>query len=187
MAYSNDNVIIQGAHGTFAKQLVFRQRFGQSVLCKRPRKTNRPPSDAQQAVRERFLTASIYAKSVMANPDLLTMYQAAAKNGLSAYNLALADAFRAPEIKELDVSPYTGLIGSTIRIRAIDDFKVNAVQVSIFSAANELLEEGAAAMSNNGLDWIYTATKENQTPGGCTVKVKASDLPGNITLKEQVI
>lgn len=187
MAHSTDNVILQGAHGTFAKQLVFRQRFGQSILCKRPKKSNIPPTAAQIAIRERFQAATVYAKSVKANPDLLAMYQAAAKDGLTAYNIALADFFRAPDIRELDVSAYTGAIGNTIRVRAIDDFKVKAVQVSIFSTTNELLEEGAAIIATNGLDWIYTTTKENSTPAGCKIKVQASDLPGNATIKEQVI
>ena len=187
MAHSTDNVILQGAHGTFARQLVFRQRFGQSILCKRPKKSNVPPTDAQVAIRERFQAATVYAKSVKANPDLLAMYQAAAKDGLTAYNIALADFFRAPDIRELDVSTYTGAVGNTIRVRAIDDFKVKAVQVSIFSATNELLEEGAAVVGANGLDWIYTATKENGTPKGSKIKVQASDMPGNATIKEQVI
>ncbi|PSL43010.1 hypothetical protein CLV51_1094 [Chitinophaga niastensis] len=73
MAHSTDNVILQGAHGTFAKQLVFRQRFGQSILCKRPKKSNLSPTDAQLSVRARFLAASVYAKSVRANPELLVL------------------------------------------------------------------------------------------------------------------
>ncbi|MBV8252339.1 MAG: hypothetical protein JO154_07000 [Chitinophaga sp.] len=187
MAYSTDNVVIQGAHGTFAKQLVFRQRYGQSLLCKRPKKSNRPLSDAQLLVRQKFQTASVYAKSVMANPDLLALYQLVAKNGRTAYNVAMADAFRAPEIRELDASAYTGVVGSRIRVRAFDDFKVKAVQVSIFSAANALLEQGAAVMSDNGMDWMYTATKENQALKGSKIKAQASDLPGNVTEKEQIL
>ena len=112
---------------------------------------------------------------------------AAEKNGLTVYNLAIADVFHAPEVRELDASAYTGATGSTIRVRAIDDFKVNAVQVSIFSAANELLEQGAAVPDSNGMDWTYTATTDNPVITGCTIKVQASDLPGNATVKEQVL
>ena len=187
MAYSTDNVIIYGAHGTFAKQLVIRQRFGRSILCKRPRKSTQPPSEAQLAVRERFVAATQYAKLVMANPDLQVTYQAAAKNGLTVYNLAIADLLHAPEVQEVDASAYTGAAGSTIRVRAIDDFKVNAVQVSILSAANELLEQGAAVPSSNGMDWTYTAATDNPVTAGCTIKVQASDLPGNAAVKEQVL
>jgi hypothetical protein len=112
MAHSNDNVILQGAHGTFAKRLVFRQRFGQSILCKRPKKSHIPPTTAQSAIRERFLAATVHAKSV---PDLLAMYRAVAKEGLSAYNVALADFFCAPDIRELDVSASSLLFGFIYR------------------------------------------------------------------------
>lgn len=187
MAKATDNVILQGTHGTFAKQVVIRQRFGQSILSKRPTHVKGNPTPAQQVVRERFQTATLYAKSVMANPDLLAQYRAVAKNGQSAYNLALADAFRAPEIREIDTLNYTGKTGSTIRIRAIDDFRVRAVVVSVYSADNQLLETGNAVQQNIGLDWIYTATQEHAPTTGAKIKVQASDLPGNVTLKEQVL
>ncbi|NML40422.1 hypothetical protein HHL17_24710 [Chitinophaga sp. G-6-1-13] len=187
MAKAIDNVILYGAHGTIAKQLVVRQRFGQSILSKRPTRSKGKATEAQQAVRDRFLSASLYAKSVMANPVLLDMYRAAAKNGLSAYNVAMLDALRPPEIKDVNTAAYTGKTGETFLIRAIDEFKVKAVTVSIYSADNQLVETGAAVLQVNGLDWLYTATKDLNTLTGTKIKAEASDLPGNTAVKEMVL
>jgi hypothetical protein len=187
MAKSNENVVLHGTHGTLAKQLVIRQRYGQSILSKRPNHVKGRVTPGQQAVRDRFLSASLYAKAVMANPDQLAVYRAAAKNGLSAYNLAMADALRAPEIKDMNTATYTGKTGEPILIRAIDDFKVKEVTVAIYSADNQPVETGNAVLQANGLDWLYTATKDLVSLTGSKVKVQASDLPGNATSKEIVL
>lgn len=187
MSKSNDNVITRGASGTFGRQVVFTQRHGNTIMGKPPRATNIPPTEKQMAARERFLLASQYAKAVIDNEALKTAYKAKAKPGQSAYNVAMVDAIKSPEIKEIDRSQYTGLPNSIIRINAIDDFKVQSVYVTLIDANLNVLEEGQAATDPNSQYWIYTATIENLNVNGCTIKVQANDLPGNVSTKELVL
>lgn len=72
-----------------------------------------------------------------------------AKDGESAYNVAVADFLNAPDIKEVDFSKYTGEVGSQITICAIDDFKVTDVQVEIFDSTGVLVERGGALQQDS--------------------------------------
>ena len=99
--------------------------------------------------------------------------------GKSVYQVALADFLKAPDIKEVDVSKYNGQIGSTIRVRATDDFMVSQVWVAICIKDGNILEQGEAQRLANGVDWLYTATVNNTIMAGNKIVVRASDLPGN--------
>jgi hypothetical protein len=187
MSKSNDNVITRGASGTFGGQIVFSQRHGNTIMGKPPRPSNIPPSEKQLAIREKFLTATQYAKAVNANEALKAVYKAAARLGQSAYNVALTDAIKPPEIKEIDRSQYTGLTNSIIRINAFDDFKVSSVYVTLLDQAGAIVEQGEATVDPNSHYWIYTATTDKLDYIGCTLQVQANDLPGNVTTKELVL
>lgn len=184
MSKSNDNVITRGASGTFGGQIVFRQRYGDTIMSKPPRPSSVPPTDKQLNSRERFLSATQYAKAVNANEALKAVYKAAAKLGQSAYNVALTDAIKAPVIKEIDRSLYTGLSNSIIRINAFDDFKVESVSVIILSLTGDVLEQGKAVLDPNSHYWLYSATTDIPDPTGCVINVQAIDLPGNMTTQE---
>lgn len=93
----------------------------------------------------------------------------------------------APKIKEVDLNNYTGQPGSTIRIRAIDDFKVKSVSVTITNDDGSLVEKGNAAISSNGVDWIFTATANNANLSGDKIVIRASDIPGNITESSSIL
>lgn len=187
MAISTNNVITYGASGKFAGQMVIRQRANKVLLCKIPNPRKTAPSENEQQVREKFLEASIYARHIMASEPMRQAYQAAAAPGQSAYNLALADACVAPQIKRIDPGAYSGAAGSTIRVRAIDNFKVQTVTVEIRNAAGLVLEKGNAAPGENGLDWTYTATQANDALAGSKLIVQAIDLPGNVSVLELML
>ncbi|MEC5143289.1 hypothetical protein [Chitinophaga sp. 212800010-3] len=179
MAKVTDNILLSGVHGTFAKQVVFRRYFGQLILSKKPVFINRVLSPAQQAVRARFRDAIIYGKSVLANPNVLALYQAVVKSGQSAYNLAVADAFHAPEITRVDIHS-----GDTICIRATDVIKVKMVSVLIYNTNRQLLETGNAIQDVDGNEWTYTI----RIPvAGSKLEIRVYDLPGNVTIKELVL
>jgi hypothetical protein len=129
----------------------------------------------------------LYAKNQMENPEAKAAYEANAKGAgqPNAYNIAVADFFHAPDIEEVDFSAYTGAVGNTIRVRAIDDFKVEAVTIEIYNPDGSMVESGNAIKQANGLDWVYTATALNEDLSGDRVVIKASDMPGNISEKEQ--
>jgi hypothetical protein len=89
------------------------------------------------------------------------------------------DFMSPPVVKSISTNAYTGIAGSTITIRAVDDFRVTGVQVEIFAASGTLLEKGNAVLQTNGLDWIYTTTQSNAALTGSKINVIATDVPGN--------
>lgn len=138
-------------------------------------------------MRSRFQEAVIYGKSVLADPTTKALYEEKTAPGKSAYNVAVADYFNAPNIKEVDLSNYTGEEGSTIRIKATDDFEVADVQVKIANADGTLVEVGNAVLQSDGLFWLYTATKLNESLQGDKITVTVSDIPGNNTIEEKTL
>lgn len=84
-----------------------------------------------------------------------------------------------PVVNSIRPDAYTGVAGSTITVRAVDDFRVTGVHVEIFSANGTLLEKGNAILQTNGLDWIYTATQANAALTGSKINAIATDVPGN--------
>ena len=61
------------------------------------------------------------------------------------------------------------------------------MQVAIYNQAGNLVEQGAAELADNGIDWVYTTQKANGQAKGSKLVVRASDLPGNTTEKEEVL
>jgi hypothetical protein len=95
------------------------------------------------------------------------------------FSRALEDFMSAPVVNSISTNAYTGVAGSTIAVRAVDDFRVTGVQVEIFAASGTLLEKGNAVLQNNGLDWTYTATQANAALTGSKINAIATDVPGN--------
>ena len=75
---------------------------------------------------------------------------------------------------------------STIVVRAIDDFRVNSVKVTIKNAAGVPVEEGDAVQIS-GLDWLYTATEVNNQFAGSRITATAVDLPNNSATLETTL
>lgn len=71
-------------------------------------------------------------------------------------------------------------MGSTLRIHAIDDFKVKEVSVTIQNSDGTIVETGKAVLEPNGVTWLYTATVSNPELNGDKITVRASDIPGNL-------
>ncbi len=184
MAKSIQNVVMQGASGKIGKTLVFRQLSnGETVIANRAKPSTLPLTAKQQAVIDRFKQASYTAKILSQDPILKPQYLAKAKPGQSAYFMAMKDCLNPPKIKGIYLDNYDGTIGSLISIRAVDDFNVASVKLRILKANNSLLEQGIAIPNDNGLDWTYIATVNNNSPSGIKIEVTASDVPGNQTVE----
>lgn len=184
----SESIVLRESSGSIGKELtITKKKSGRIQLGKHRGASKVPATDKQLDVQRRFKMGTLYAKAVMKDPDLKAQYQAAAKHDQSAYNLALRDAYKAPEITGITTADYTGGIGSTITVRALDDFKVAGVKVKITSAAGIVVEQGEALLQANELDWVYTATVDNAAVQGCTVRVAARDLPANETVEEVVL
>ena len=188
MGESKNNLATEGLSGQVGN-LVFRRRKadGKVFVSRQPAAFEGDPTSAQKAVQSKFQQAIIYGKAATADPATKALYANKTTAGQSAFNVAVADFFNAPNIQEIDVSAYTGQVGSVIRVRATDDFNVADVSVHIANVDGSLVEEGAALLQPNGVDWIYTATQQNDSLAGDKITVMVTDIPRNTTVEEKVL
>jgi len=176
MAKVRNNVIVRGLSGSFGEQMVIRiDKAGRTIVSNKPEfDENRVFTSDQQAQQEKFREAVAYAKDVKEEEVYVTKAEG---TPMSPYNVAMADWFHAPEVKEIDLDAWTGGSGQPIRIRAMDDVKVTEVTVVITDAEDAVLEQGGAGF--DGQWWIYTTTT-NITEPTPNVLVSVKDLPGHI-------
>jgi hypothetical protein len=167
------NAAIQG------RKMVVRKYGKKIVLANAPAiNKNRVPSLKQREHLHRFSAAASYAKEALANPELEMLYRKKATVERSRYICAFRDYMRAPEVRSIDTSAYYGRPGSTILVKAKDDFWVKEVTVSIHNSRGRLIEEGNAVSGMSNSIWMYTATKRVLSHR-CRIKAVARDLPGN--------
>jgi hypothetical protein len=164
--------------------LVFRRLEGQTIVARRPQQVHQPNSPAQQAAREKFRQAGVYAKAAFANPAVRALYAPKAKEKhLPTFALMVADFFKPPTVDAVDLSAYTGQTGQVIRVRATDDFEVTGVSVKMRETdTGEEIDGGDAVKGSDGT-WAFTA--QATIPNGHTfaIDVTATDRPGNKTVK----
>jgi hypothetical protein len=187
MAYVKKNIVTEGLSGKLGSTLVFRQRGGKTIAAVAPEKKKRELSDAQKDHQLKFRAATKYAKTAIQDDNVKVAYEQRAKDGQTAFNVAMADYMNLPSISELGLDAYTGAKGQPVVIKATDDHMVAEVQVSIYDQNGALVEEGEAQLAENGLDWVYTTQKANSQPSGSKLVARASDLPGNATVTEAVV
>jgi hypothetical protein len=187
MAQSKNNVITHGLSGKVGDLLVFSQRDGKTIVSRAPQAPV-SASDKQKTQRQLFQQATIYAKGAVSDAPVKEQYEATAKKkkGISAYNVAVADFFHAPNIETVDLSAYTGAAGDEIRILVTDDFAVQSVHVEIHNADGSPVEEGDARNTAGNL-WIYTATQNNDSLDGDRIVISAFDRPGNSDTEERTL
>ena len=181
MAKVSNNIIIQGLSGSLGDQLVIQAgRGGQTIIRVKPRPSDKPPTEAQQAARERCEEAAAYAKGAQDQP---VYAEKAAGTPKTPYNVAVADWFHPPEVVEIDLDGWTGGVGETLRAKARDDVQVERVHFLIADQGGTLVEEGPGVQVEDSLWWEYVTTVDH--PGGtATVLVTAGDLPGHEASKE---
>jgi hypothetical protein len=188
MAVFKINPLTKGLSGKLGNDLVFRQSHGRTILSTAPQRTGED-SNAQELHKDKFKKAIQFAKVQMSIPEIKEEYKKSAKEkGMySAYNLAVADYFHAPEIGDLIFKDYHGEVGDKIEIIAFDDFKVEHVEIEIYHNDGSLVEKGLASKNGSDFEWEYAATVANTEYAGDKIVVKAFDYPGNETDKEFVL
>jgi hypothetical protein len=181
MAHSNNSIITGKLTGSIGNELVFRNWEGKTIVAKAPKKRSGAPTLAQAETQEKSFMASRYAKAISSNADpaLAAAYTAALRPRQHLYARAVEDFMSSPVVKQIDIRNYNGTAGSTVLIRAIDDFRVVSVKVEIYDASGSLQESGNAVQNTNGLDWTFTALLDNSLPAGSKIKAIARDIPGN--------
>jgi hypothetical protein len=180
MARVAKNIIMQGLSGMIGGQLVLSIRKGQTIIGAAPSGPKGPATAGQVAHRTRFQKAIFYAKNAALDPATRALYEAKAKeDDLSVFNVIVADFMKAPDIKALDLTNYTGRVGDTILVVVEDDFSVERVLVKIENGDGTLVEQGAAVQQPNPSEWVYTATVRNASLAGDKLTVTVNDRPGN--------
>ena len=176
MAKVRRNIIVEGLSGQLGGQLVFqRGRGGGTIVRVMPTPSERPPSEQQVANQARFREAIAYARQAKDHPIYVEKARGTEK---SAYNVAVADWFRSPEIAQIDLSQWHGGVGETLRMQVQDNVYVEQVNVLITDENGDLVETGSATPEGNGLWWQYITTVDHPGGNGIVV-VSANDLPGN--------
>jgi hypothetical protein len=150
-------------------------------VAKAPKARTGPATAPQLKIQENFTLAAKYARSVKEGTDqgIRDAYAAVLKPRQNLFSRAVADFMSPPVVKSINTSTYNDVVGSTITIRAVDDFRVTGVRVEIFAASGTLLENGNAVQQTNGVDWTYTTTQANALPAGSKISAIATDFPGN--------
>lgn len=186
MAESKNNVLTHGLSGLVGDLIVFRAMNGKTIVSSKPKERTGEPTEAQQAVQAKFQEAVLYAKVAIKNPETAADYkEEAEKKEKTAYNVAIADFFHAPDIKTVDLEKYSGKAGDTITIEVTDDFKVKSVTVAILNADGTEVEHADAKQdANDTRKWVFTAKAANASLDGDKIIIRASDIPGNVTEKE---
>lgn len=181
MATSSNNVLTHGMSGKVGDLIIFKQQNGKTVVTKLPKKSSKPLTQNQIDVHERFKFASKYAKQAIADPVLRAKYAGFVKGGQSVFNVAFADFFIPPILADAS-GVYNGEVGCELSVKAIDNYEVQSVSLSIYLADDTLLEQGEATMGIDGVTWNYACTTSTAEFATCTLQWSATDLANNITL-----
>ena len=187
MAQLKLHAVIESLRGGIG-DLVFKQRKdGTSYVARKPEPSGKQPTANQQRIRDRFILASDYAKSVLADPRARAVYEAGAKaKNKPTFAFAMTDFLSEPKVNEIDVSQYNRQAGDKIYVRALDDFEVTGVEVTIRNG--QVVESGAAVKTSDGLGrWVYTATSTVASGSPLTVEATATDRPGNKGTKSETL
>jgi hypothetical protein len=162
---------------------VYRQRKGQTVICRRPIVTS-DPTESQLAVRERFRQGASYARMVLADPVRRAVYEPIAKaKGLSLFTVTLTDFLKPPTVDAIDLTGYHGMVGDVIRVQTSDYAGVTAVSIAIRAPDLTVREEGAAVLEFGA--WVYTATTLRIAGETVTISATAVDRPGHTGTKTE--
>jgi hypothetical protein len=158
--------------------VIYKRFEGRTISVPKPDPFAGPPSAAQVAQRERWKEGASYARAVFADPVRKKVYADVAKAAgrQTVFAITMGDFMSFPKVLDIDLSGYAGAMGNEIKINAVDDFEVVAVDVTIRDALGNVVEDGPATKGDTR--WIYVA--QSPAPGGpLTIEAKAFDRPGH--------
>lgn len=171
------NKLIESFSGRVGK-FVFYESDGQNLSRTMPEVS--PERTAKQKENStRFLAAQKYAAAALSDLLLKAAYKAACRGHQNPRNLAIRDAMLPPVVESINLVEYSGKPGQVVRVRALDDFRVAEVKVSIRGPGGDVIEEGLAELSLDGGEWHYTARVEVPSGQSVSVVAVARDTPGN--------
>jgi hypothetical protein len=166
MAIAKLPPFIKSISGKLGDVVYRTSKNGKTYTSKPPKKSEKPPSEAQIQHQERFGLASKYASQAKDHPIYKKL---AKKTGRSPSQIASSDWSHAPVIHEVSRRSHC------IRIDASDNVHVAKVRVTISDEEGNILEQGDAAPTFGNAWWEFAT----RTQG--TILVEVWDLAGNVT------
>ena len=97
MVKVKNNALLKGFSGKLGGQLVFQKN---GVVRSLPDPSKLKWTDAQRKHRSLFEEAKQFARFIVANPELKAIYQAKAKKGIGAYQVAISAYMKHPEVRK---------------------------------------------------------------------------------------
>lgn len=185
-----NNSLLKGASGHWLGEFVYKQRGANTFIAGMPTiDRKKKATEKQHDAKNLFQSASIYAATVINDPEYRKFYESLVSGSKTAYNIAVSDFATSPKISSIVLSRYTGIPGSEIAVAATKkNTKVTEVIVSIFSPAGVLIEEGKALLDKRRLKrWYYATTQNNPVLPGTKITAVAKDLPGNEAKMEVIL
>ncbi|QHS61277.1 hypothetical protein [Chitinophaga agri] len=175
MAIVKDNILLQLVRGSIGRQITIYERNGQIIMAKKRRPSNKKPTQKQLEARLKMSIAADIARDLMNDPAIKAYYASLAGPGQNAYNMAVKDAYRSPEVQNIRLEE------TDVIVTAKDEFRVAEVKVQVVDTDGVITESGPALLARNGVDWHYKAAA---LPAGGKIIITAIDLPGKTTVKE---
>jgi hypothetical protein len=181
------SLILQAVNAALLGKKIIVRRNGNNfyIAFTSAEKKEHVSTEAQQKQKNKFSAAASYAREALKDPELEKIYRAKATLGRSAFICAFTDFLKPPSVKTIDIGKYTGMPCSIIAIKAMDDFQVKNVEVSIYDDEGNLVEKDNAILDPVfRVRWNYTATVNIAKLQGCRIRAVAMDLAGNTGEKE---
>ncbi len=94
MATSENNFLLQNVRGQLGKQIVIKHYGDKIVITAYPDMTRIEPSEKQKKRRSLFSEAVVYAKAIIADPELNELYKTEVRKG-TVYNYAIKEFMKA--------------------------------------------------------------------------------------------
>jgi len=173
MALVKDSLLLQVVRGTLGDEVTIYERNGQIIMAKKRGPSKKKPTKNQLEARLKMQIAAALAVQMLKDPEVKAYYKSKAGPGQNAYNMAVKDAYKAPEVQQIQFEV------ATVVVTAKNEFRVAEVEIRVFDANGSVQESGKAMLGRNGVDWYF---KANSLPAGGKVMVIAVDLPGNDTV-----
>lgn len=157
MATFKRNALTKGASGSFEDEFVFRQVNGRTIITSLPKKSDKTSSPAQLEARKKFINASLYAKSAMANPAMKAEYAAIAqfKNLKSTTVAAMTDFLTSTQLEMTYAHQFDGSVGFPITIVLADNYKGKEMTVAVSNKDGTITESGNASFAFGDSAWRY--------------------------------
>ncbi|PWV56100.1 hypothetical protein [Chitinophaga sp. S165] len=178
MAIVKDNILMQLVRGSLGKQITIYERNGQIIMAKKRGPSKKKPTQKQLEARHKMTIASMRAQIMLEDPQIKAYYQSLAGPGQNAYNIAVKDAYRSPEVQNIRLEK------EQVVVTTQHEFRVAEVEVKVIDADGVITESGRAFLGRNGVDWYYKAAA---LPVGAKVIVVVKSLPGILTVRELLL